>query len=388
MKRRHFLAQGMGGAALSLAGWSPAVAQNTANAPRLLVVMLRGGLDGLAALAPVGDARYASLRPNIVPQPMLALNADWALHPALPTWHALWQQGQMAAVHSAGLAAYSGRSHFEAQDMMQSGVGKPYTSASGWLGRAMQRAGVPGGVALSIPMPLLLRGHESSTTQFPNWMPRPGMPLIEGLATMWRDDPMLAPYAAALREEHRPRPEAGMARTPYAQARSLGELARQAAQAMRQPDGPRIGLIDFTHGFDTHASQGNAQGALADQLRQLDQVLAAYREGAGPMWAHSLVITLTEFGRTAAENGNTGTDHGVGSCILMAGGLLTAAQVFADWRGLAPQDLFEGRDLPATIDLHAVHARVLQRVLGLTPAQIQADVLAYRDSPKLQGLLI
>ena len=145
MKRRHFLAQGLGGAALSLAGWSPAAAQRDADAPRLLVVMLRGGLDGLAALAPVGDARYATLRPNIAPKPMLALNADWALHPALPTWHALWQQGQMAAVHSAGLASYSGRSHFEAQDLMEHGG----VTAGGWLGRFLRTrpAAAHGGLA-------------------------------------------------------------------------------------------------------------------------------------------------------------------------------------------------------------------------------------------------
>lgn len=386
MKRRHFLGSGLSGAALSLAGWSPSAAQASAEAPRLLVVMLRGGLDSLAAVAPVGDALYASIRPNIAPRSLLPLNADWGLHPSLATLHQCWQDGQMSVVHSTGFA-YTGRSHFEGQDIMQSGAARPYTSATGWLGRAMQLASVQGGVALSIPMPLILRGHHHSTTQYPNWMPRPGASLLAGLETLWRDEPQLAPYAAALRTEHAMLTETGMARTPYTQARSLSELARQAAEAMRHPEGPRIGLIDFTHGFDTHANQGNEQGSLADQLGQLDQVVAAFRQHMGVAWQRSLVLTLTEFGRTVAENGTTGTDHGVGSCCLMAGGLLTGSRVHADWRGLAREQLFEGRDLPATIDVNAVHARVLERVLGLSPAQIRAEVMDYRDSPRLRDLL-
>lgn len=384
MKRRHFLGSGMGAAALCLAGWSPA--QASAQAPRLLVIMLRGGLDSLAAVAPVGDPLYAEIRPHIAPRTLLPLTPDWGLHPSLTALHQCWLDGQMSVVHSTGFG-YTGRSHFEGQDIMQSGMTRPYASDTGWLGRAMQLASVQGGVALSIPMPLILRGHRHSTTQYPNWMPRPGAPLLSGLEALWRNEPQLAPYASALRAEHLAMSESGMTRMPYGQARSLTELAKQAAEAMRQPEGPRIGLIDFNSGFDTHANQGHDQGNLADQLAQVDQVVAAFRQHLGAVWQRSLVITLTEFGRTVAENGTTGTDHGVGSCCLVAGGLLTQARVHADWRGLSKDKLFEGRDLPVTIDVHAVHARVLERVLDLSPQQIRNEVMDYRDSPHLRDFL-
>ncbi|MFM2035715.1 MAG: hypothetical protein RL459_980, partial [Pseudomonadota bacterium] len=146
-------------------------------------------------------------------------------------------------------------------------------------------------------------------------------------------------------------------------------------------------LIDMQHGFDTHASQGADSGTHADRLGELDALVGAYKEGMGDAWVNTLVVTVTEFGRTAAENGTTGTDHGVGSCCFLAGGLLTGSRVYADWRGLKKEQLFEGRDLPASIDLAAVYARVMERVFGLSPKAIQDQVMAHRPSPALKGLL-
>ena len=389
MDRRRFLTRAGLGGALTLAGLPAARVQASAQAPRLLVVLLRGGMDGLAAVPPVGDPDLARLRPTIVPARPLPLEGPFALHPALRNAHALWQAGQLVIVHSTGFA-YSGRSHFEGQDVMQSGVMTPYTSASGWVGRAMQAAGLVGGVAIAIPMPLILRGDPGAATEYPNWMPPPRPALGADLQALWAADPALAPYTRHIAEDD----AGGMSgrrlnqrSAEFQEARSPASLARLAAERMREPEGPRVGLIDIASGFDTHAGQGADTGLHADKLQELDDILQAFRSAMGPAWARSLVVTVTEFGRTVAENGTTGTDHGVGTCCFVAGGLVPRAAVVADWRGLGRETLFQGRDLPATIDVCAVYARVLQRVFGLEEARLQAEVLRHRPHPLLRDFL-
>lgn len=386
MQRRTLLKTASASAMLSLTGLASKADANPADANRLLVVLLRGGMDGLTAVPPVADPMLEGLRPNLRIQQALRLDGSFGLHPALGQMHALWQQGQLAIVHSAGFA-YTGRSHFEGQDVMQSGVMKPYASATGWVGRAMELARVDSGVAIAIPMPLILRGHDNASTEYPNWMRSPQPSLMTEVNALWRADKALAPYGARLLEDSMatsaPR---GLRGDEFAQARSPASLARLAGQRMSAPDGPRIGLIDMEGGFDTHASQGADSGAHANKLSDLDGVIGAYRQAMGAMWARTLVLTVTEFGRTVAENGTTGTDHGVGSCCFLAGGLVAKAQVLADWRGLAKAQLFEGRDLPATIDTSAVHAQVLQKVFGLSLPQVQS-VLAFKPHAALSGLL-
>lgn len=387
MKRRSFLQQSAALASLSFAGFPSAWGQGQAGKPRLLVVLLRGGMDGLTAVPPVGDAQYNTIRPQIAVQNTLRLTADFGLHPKLEAMHSMWQAGQLAVVHSAGFQ-YTGRSHFEGQDIMQTGIMKPYASSSGWIGRAMEQAKIDSGVAISIPMPLILRGNDKATTQFPNWMPTLRDQDLTAVANMWSADPALSPYSEVIREANLGKAQGNMNNQSFQDARSMRGLARTAAASMRLESGPQVGLIDMTHGFDTHASQGAEQGSHADKLRDLDQLMATFRTEMGEQWANTVVLTITEFGRTAAENGTNGTDHGVGSCCFLAGGLVTQAKVYSDWRGLAKSALFEERDLPTTIDVSAVHAKVLERVFALSPKTIaNAGVLNYKTSPSLNGLL-
>jgi uncharacterized protein (DUF1501 family) len=387
MKRRSFLQQSAALASLSFAGFPSAWGQGQAGKPRLLVVLLRGGMDGLTAVPPVGDAQYNTIRPQIAVQNTLSLTADFGLHPKLEAMHSMWQAGQLAVVHSTGFQ-YTGRSHFEGQDIMQTGVMKPYASSSGWIGRAMEQAKIDSGVAISIPMPLILRGHDKATTQFPNWMPTLRDQDLTAVVNMWSADPALSPYSEVIREANLGKAQGNMNNQSFQDARSMRGLARTAAASMRLESGPQVGLIDMTHGFDTHASQGAEQGSHADKLRDLDQLMATFRTEMGEQWANTVVLTITEFGRTAAENGTNGTDHGVGSCCFLAGGLVTQAKVYSDWRGLAKSALFEERDLPTTIDVSAVHAKVLERVFALSPKTIaNAGVLDYKTSPLLNGLL-
>lgn len=387
MQRRSFIKGGAGLASLSFAGIPPAWSSPRADAPRVLFVLLRGGMDGLSAAPPIGDVNYATIRPTVGVRKPLALNADFGLHPALPGLHRLWQKGQLALVHSTGFQ-YTGRSHFEGQDIMQTGVMTPYASSSGWVGRAMEQAKVPGGVAISIPMPLLLRGNDRATTEFPNWMPPLRPSDTDALARLWQDDPQLSSYVSVIQEAHQGADKNGMNRGKFQEARSMRGLARVAAVQMREEGGPRVGLIDMRNGFDTHASQGAETGAHAERLRELNELVEVFQESMQGAWQYALVVTITEFGRTAAENGTTGTDHGVGTCCFLAGGLINQSKVYADWRGLDKKNLFEERDLPATIDINAVYARVIERAFGLSQAmQSEQNVLKAFASPTLKGLL-
>ena len=385
MQRRHFLGAG---ASLTLAG-SPLLAgaqsQTTAYGQRrLLVLMLRGGMDGLCAIPPTGDPRLQALRGNLVPGELLRGNDFFGVHPALPTFASLMAEGQAVAVHATGFG-YTGRSHFEGQDIMQSGVPKPYASASGWLGRAMEKSQLGAGVAISIPMPLILRGVSKSETQFPTWMPAPPTETYALIERLWQGHPELATLGSRLRSG---RAEAAMAGAPtpaFDNRKSAAGLAHEAALRMQASDGPMVGLIDF-NGFDTHASQGAGEGVHATRLKQVDDAIRSFRQSMGPRWDDCLVLTVTEFGRTAAENGTTGTDHGWGGCILAAGGLVRTAGVVADWPGLESARLFEGRDLAVTVDAAAVYAQALHSVFGLSAAQVQDGVLSHRPHALAQTL--
>ena len=386
MQRRTFLLKSAGLATLSLTGIPSAWANDSADTPRVLYVLLRGGMDGLTAAPPIGDRDYDQIRPTIGIQKALRLNADFGLHPALGALHSLWGEGHLAVVHSTGFG-YTGRSHFEGQDVMQTGIMTPYAANSGWVGRGMERAVVDSGVAISIPMPLILRGNTRATTDFPNWMPMLRATDTEAVKKLWTNDPLLEPFTEAIEMANGGMQARGMGREAFEDAKSMRGLARVAAAQMREEGGPRVGLIDMRNGFDTHASQGAEKGGHADRLRDLDALVASFKEGMGARWSHSLVVTVTEFGRTAAENGTTGTDHGVGTCCFLAGGLVTESKVYADWRGLEKRALFEERDLPATIDINAVYAKVLERSLALSPTQITAGgVLDFKPHPALNGL--
>lgn len=389
LDRRHFI---KGCAGLALTGLWPGGASAAIDpaSPRVLWVLLRGGMDALTAVPPVGDIDLPRLRPTISLQAPLPLNADFSLHPSLAYAHGLWQQGQLQIVHATGFA-YTGRSHFEGQDIMQTGSAKPYTSPTGFVGRALEMSGQSAqGVAISIPMPLLLRGSPESATEYPNWMRPASDSLLSALQREWRNEPALLPIAQQLqtdRQNLQAQLRSGMQVPGFQESRSLGSLARLAGQRMRQPDGPRVGLIDIPGGFDTHASQGADSGLHADRLKDLDQVFRGFREGMDAEWANALVVTITEFGRTVKENGNQGTDHGVGSCILLAGGWLKRSAVVADWRGLNASELIDGRDLPTTIDACAVYAKVMERAFSLNSQTLQQSVLPHRPHPLLADWL-
>lgn len=396
--RRSLLAAA-GGLGLSVAFMGRAAfADDAVGRRKLVTIVARGGMDGLSVSPPVGDPDYAALRGRIaIPTgAALKLDATFGLHPALAGVHALALKGQ-ARIAPAIASPDRARSHFEAQDVLESGGAVVYGTASGFLNRALTAAGGRKVEALSVgaTAPLILRGP----AQAASWSPGPageGSPRLPAiLADLYADDPLLAPalasglateaMAATAREASsgmtRPAPGpssggglAGFARQGQAVAASLG---RTVAGFMTQPNGPQIVAISVD-GWDTHANQGAAEGQLATRLSYLDALLTGLNQGLGEAWSDTVVVVATEFGRTARINGTGGTDHGTGSTALVLGGALKGGGIVGDWPTLRAEALFEGRDTRPTLDMRGLFKGLLADHLGLDRAAL--DSVVFPDS--------
>ena len=390
MDRRTFLtATGAGVLATGCPGLVLARASTDA---RLVVVLLRGALDGLAAVPPVGDPDYQRQRgPLAIPVSgsagsALPLNTDFALHPALTGLHAAYKQQQLLVLHATA-TAYRARSHFAGQDWLETAVGDPQ---DGWLNRAL--AVLPGaitgeqGIALSSRVPLVLRGDTPVTSWAPSRLPEVDADTLDRIAMLYADDPVLSVRLAEARNADQL--AGAMDGTgPVFGPQSFARLAEAAGRFLVAPDGPRVAVLETT-GWDTHANQGAAQGQLANRLTGLDQGLSALRSSLGSSWRDTVVVIATEFGRTVAVNGSRGTDHGTASCALLLGGAVQGGRVLGEWPGLSAGSLYQGRDLRPTTDLRALLKGVLQEHLLIDDRALEACV--FRDSRQarpLQGLI-
>jgi uncharacterized protein (DUF1501 family) len=397
--RRQLL---LGSGTLFAWAYLPRLARAEGRDPRLLVIVLRGALDGLAAVPPVGDPDWVSLRGDKAltldgKVAALPLDSFFALHPAMPNLHRLYRAGAAAIVHAAA-TPYRERSHFDGQDILESGVVKPGATDTGWLNRALASL-QPAGRAARREMfavgpiaPLLVRGPAPVLS----WTPRRLLPasqdtLLRLLDLYRHTDPALARVlgermglAAIARaggmDGEQPRPAgARQVRTFFA------ESAGTAAKFIARPDGPRIGALD---GWDTHADDGAVSGRLAALLAALDGAIAAIETETRDAWRETVVAVVTEFGRTARVNGTDGTDHGTATVALLAGGALRGGRVIADWPGVEPAALHEGRDLKPTIDLRAVFKGLLKDHLRVDDAALAAKVFPESRAVKpMTGLL-
>lgn len=356
---------------------------------RLVVVLLRGALDGMAAVVPYGDPDLAALRPGLVgaapgqPGGVLDLGGFFGLHPALAGLHRIYADNELLAVHAVA-GPYRTRSHFDAQDCMESGA--EHRLASGWLNRAV--AAMPGrpagALALGVQVPLLLRGSANVGTYAPTAPSAPAPELLARIADLMHEDPLLGPAvaeglhdrgfsAAAL---------AGMDTPAGGGPGAFAVLAGAAGRLMAAADGPRVAAME-AGGWDTHAGQARR---LEAPLRALDAGLVALRDGLGAAWKQTAVLVMTEFGRTARVNGTGGTDHGTGGAAFVLGGAVAGGRVLADWPGLGAGRLFEDRDLQPTADLRAVAAGLLAGHLGVPPAAL-AGVFPGGSLQPVNGLL-
>ena len=343
--RRQFIA---GTSSLTLLG-SPLFNARAAKLEKrnLVIIMLRGGMDGLTAV-PVIDPLLDKARPDIQVEGLLKLTSDFSLHPKLTHFHKLWRDNKAAVVHATNIP-YQLRSHFDGQDLMESGGHVPYKERTGWLGRGIKAAELQG-LALSLPMPLLLRGSESPDNYYPTGLKMPPPEMLDKIAQSYQGDEEIA----AVMKSIQMRPRSMMIN----RGRDAKQLAIQAAKQLARIDGPRIAVFDIG-GFDTHAAQGGADGQHGEKLQEFDRVLRNLADGLGEALDDTLILTLTEFGRKLEQNGGYGTEHGYGTAILMAGGLIKKPQIHSDWPGLKRKNLFEGQDLMATIDARSVYCSAM-----------------------------
>lgn len=388
-----------------------------ANAPtdsRFVFVLLRGALDGLSAVPPVGDPDYASLRGQIAlaksgEGAALPLSGEFGLHPALAFLHSSYKAKELAVLHAIA-TPYRERSHFDAQNVLESGDLRPHGTDSGWINRAiasLQWKTPEAGVALGANVPLAMRGPAEVASWSPTKIAALDEATLQRVQDLYAGDPLLSKRLADALESDAIANEAQAAAnsdTEPAMDMNSGvvesegkvkrnynaryaETARAAAGFLKRDDGPRVAMFDTT-GWDTHANEGGATGQLALRLRALDAGLAALKESLGPVWRNTVVLVATEFGRTAAINGTRGTDHGTGAAAFLLGGAVAGGRMIADWPGLSRSDLYESRDLKPTRDLRTVMKGVLRDHLGVSTAVLDSRVFPDSASAKpLDGLV-
>ena len=400
----------LGSGALFAWAYAPKLARAEGRDPRLLVVVLRGGLDGLAMAAPVGDPDWVKLRgekglaldgnPRALP-----LDSFFALNPAMPNLNRLYQARQATLVHAAA-TPYRERSHFDGQDVLESGLARPGRAESGWLNRALGVLEADGRVdprgarafAAGPVTPLVVRGPAPVMS----WVPQRLLPASEDtqarLLDLYRHtDARLARALEGRRDLLAVGRAGGIAAViPPEDERTAGiarvrqyfvDVASTAAKYMARPDGPRVGAVGV-YGWDTHINEGATGGQLARLLGALDDTIPAFEHNMGEAWNETVVALVTEFGRTARINGTDGTDHGTGTVAVLFGGALKGGRVIADWPGLKEADLYEDRDLKATTDLRAVLKGVLRDHLRVDERALAATVFPGSDDVKpMAGLL-
>lgn len=376
---RRGLLQGLFGAGL-LASMPRFAYAKTPDDRRFIFIILRGGMDGLAAVPPVGDRDYAALRGPLAiaapgqPEGALALDDRFGLHPALAPLHALWQAGQLQVVHAA-TTPYRDRSHFDAQNVLETGGRGPSGAGVGWLNRALGLMGGSGlGLAVNEAAPLVMSGPTQVATWVSGSGSGPSDYLLDAIDRLYADSPAFHAALASARDTEQLLADADT--NAMARQRGLGRLTpsfKGLASLMRDDRGPRIATLEVT-GWDTHSAQGAATGRLAVLLGQFADALAALRKDLDPVWSRTVVIAATEFGRTAAPNGTGGTDHGTAGAAFILGGALEGRRVIADWPGLSRDRLYEGRDLAPTTDLRSIFASVLRDHVGLPEADIRSRV--------------
>ena len=405
MQRREFLRRGAVLAGGTLLSTRVAFAQADSRRPRFVLAILRGALDGLASVPPLGDRNYGELRRELALHApgetggALPLNGFFGLHPSLEFLHQCYAARELTVLHALA-SPYRERSHFDGQDVLENGTPRPHALQTGWLNRALAATPAPAareaGVSLGQNVPLVMRGPAAVTSWSPSKLMALDEDTLSRITELYAGDALLATRLAdalaantiAAGDEG----EAGMMAPQTTPAAVRGkaryaEVVRAAAGFLRREDGPKVAVFD-TSGWDTHANEGGAQGQLAARLGELDAGLATLRQELGPAWKDSAVLLLTEFGRTAAVNGTRGTDHGTATAGFLFGGAVAGGRVIADWPGLSAHALYQGRDLAPTLDVRSVLKGILTEHLAVSSRALEQSV--FPDSAAatpLRGLL-
>lgn len=385
LTRRSWLF-GAAGVTVAFAACSSRAKEAPTGRPKMVVIIARGAMDGLSVLVPYADANYRALRGDLaLPNPneeggVLRLDGDFGLHPSLSQLHAMHRAGEVRFAPAAAIPVRV-RSHFEAQDVLESGEGGSYEGGDGWLNRALAASGGERALAVGAQTPLILKG----TAPVGGWSPGRESD-VDRLATIVQDlyahDALLGPaLAAGIRSET----QADVVTEGLVIRRNdYSSIGAAVARFMKLPEGPDFVALSLD-GYDTHARQA---GLLANRLKIQDGVLGGLKTGLGDDWRSTVVVVATEFGRTARINGTFGTDHGTASSLIVAGGALKPGGLIGDWPTLAENQLFEGRDLAPTIDVRSVFKGVLRDHMGVDRAALDAKVFPNSaEAPTTEGLV-
>jgi uncharacterized protein (DUF1501 family) len=466
MKRREFLTAGAlaaGGVLLSPQVTFAGAANG--NKPRLVFIILRGALDGLEAVPPCGDPGYAGLRGELeIGRPgtdggALALDGTFGLHPSLSFMHQTYAARELVVFHAVA-SPYRDRSHFDGQNVLETGYPQPHAAETGWLNRAL--AAIPAraapekerGISIAPTAPLVMRGPAAVSSWSPSHLAPLDDDTLQRISDLYSHDPLLgrklaeALAAEAIADQSRAgtggstgrvtvvakgaaagHPMMGaqadgsdpmmgsdramesgqmMGRDPVAgedaamqrgadrrpllarrgqPGAQYAEVVEAAARFLRQEDGPQVAVFD-TLGWDSHFNEGGAKGQIATRLAALDAALSALKAGLGPVWGDTAVLLATEFGRTVAENGTRGTDHGTATAAYLLGGAVAGGRVVADWPGLSPRELYQNRDLRPTLDLRSVMKGLLAEHLGVPERALESSVFpGSAEARPLKGLV-
>jgi uncharacterized protein (DUF1501 family) len=368
LSRRSFIAAGGAAGALASFGFPKMAFAKAATDRRFVFIIQRGAADGLHIVAPTGDPAYSGLRGEFA-QDFVAgtkLGSFFTLHPALAETAKLYAANQALFVHAVA-SPYRDRSHFDGQNVLETGGSAAYRLRDGWMNRllGLLPADEAKALALSTTVPMALRGAHEVSSYAESQLAKPTDDLLMRVSGLYASDQQLHGLWSAAMDT---RMKAGD--PMQAGGRQNGAAIGALAAKMLGGDGARIAMIE-TNGWDTHSGQ---RGRLNAQLRSLDQTLAALKTGLGAEWANTLVVVATEFGRTAKPNGTGGTDHGQASAAMLLGAAVRGGTVLADWPGLTTGALYEGRDLKPTTDLDALIAGAVSQHFGIEPARAMATL--------------
>lgn len=389
---------GLGGTLTAWAFMPRTASAAGARDPRFVTIVLRGAMDGLSAVAPVADPDYMALREGIAltkdgENAGIPLDGFFVLHPSMPVFARLWQAKQALVVHATA-THYRDRSHFDGQDVLESGQPGPGRLDTGWLNRAIallpagDRIALRGGLGIGSIAPLVIRGEAPVLGWAPQSLPKAEDSTAGRILDLYRHtDPALAAALSRGLATDKMASRSGLsgdAARPRGGADSvegMKHIASGAARLIAQDDGPRVAALAF-EGWDTHVNSGGAKGRLATLLSGLDAAIGVFETTLGEAWKQTTILVVTEFGRTARVNGSVGTDHGTATVAFLVGGGIAGGRIIADWPGLSAPSLHEGRDLKPTTDLRGVIKGVLADQLGLSPKMLGETV--FPDSGGVQ----
>ncbi len=361
LDRRSFLS------ATALFAASPVTFAQAATERRFIFIVQRGAADGLNTLIPYAEPAYASARGALAIDTASALKLDgtFALHPSLIKLHALYAAEQATFFHAVA-SPYRDRSHFDGQNLLETGGTAPYQLKDGWMNRLvglLPRTGKEA-IAFSPAVPMALRGPLEVTTYAPSALPQANDDLMIRVEQLYAKDPQLhAIWSSALEARGMAADGTGGGMGGGAGRQDAGALGKMAAGFLARADGPRIAMIE-TSGWDTHSGQ---TARLASQLKKLDGLIAGLQEGLGAAWSKTVILVATEFGRTVAANGTGGTDHGTAAAAMLIGGAVQGGRIVADWPGLTGSNLHDGRDLKPTLALNSLMASACAQTFQLDP---------------------